>query len=79
MSRFIEGEARIQATLFPEVLDEYITEENPVRVIDVFIDGVDLANMGLGCFHTTSVASCPPILIDERQKTARNGRCPHQL
>jgi len=46
MSRFIEGEARTQATLFPEALDDYITEENPVRVIDVFVDGLNLAGMG---------------------------------
>lgn len=46
MSRFIEGEARSQATLFPEQLDDYVTEENAVRVIDVFIDGLDLAVLG---------------------------------
>ena len=38
MSGFIEGEARTQATLFPERLDDYIAEENAVRVIDIFID-----------------------------------------
>ena len=47
MSRFIEGESRAQATLFPEALDEYITEENPVRVIDVFVDELDLSTMGI--------------------------------
>ena len=36
MSGFIEGEARTQATLSPERLDDYIAEENAVRVIDVF-------------------------------------------
>jgi len=46
MSGFIEGEARTQATLFPERLDDYIAEDNPVRVIDVFIDGLNLASMG---------------------------------
>jgi len=46
MSGFIEGEARTQATLFPERLDDYIAEDNPVRVIDVFIDGLNLARMG---------------------------------
>ena len=46
MSRFIEGENRTQATLFPEQLDVYVTEENTVRVIDVFIDGLNLASMG---------------------------------
>ena len=47
MKRFIEGESRTQATLFPEALDEYITEENPVRVIDVFVDELDLNKMGI--------------------------------
>jgi len=36
MSGFIEGEDRTQATLFPERIDDYIAEENAVRVIDVF-------------------------------------------
>jgi transposase len=47
MSRFIEGEDRGQATLFPERLDDYITEENAVRVIDVFIDELDISGLGL--------------------------------
>ena len=46
MTGFIEGEPRSQATLFPEALDDYISEENPVRVIDVFIDNLDLAKLG---------------------------------
>ena len=46
MSRFIEGESRYQTTLFPEALDEYIQEDNPVRVIDVFVDDLDLALLG---------------------------------
>jgi transposase len=46
MKRFIEGEERSQATLFPEQLDSYIAEDNPVRVIDVFVDELDLNKMG---------------------------------
>ena len=42
MSGFIEGEDRHQATLFPERLDDYIAEDSPVRVIDVFIDELDM-------------------------------------
>ena len=38
MSGFIQGEARHQTTLFPEALDDYISEENPIRVIDAFVD-----------------------------------------
>ena len=46
MTGFIEGENRSQATLFPEALDEYISEENPVRVIDVFVDSLYLSGLG---------------------------------
>jgi len=46
MTDFIEGEARTQATLFPEALDDYITEENTVRVIDIFIDSLNLSSLG---------------------------------
>jgi len=46
MKRFIEGENRFQATLFPESLDDYIAEDNPVRVIDAFVDALDLKDLG---------------------------------
>jgi transposase len=46
MKRFIEGEARTQVTLLPECLDDYVTEENPVRVVDVFVDELDLGALG---------------------------------
>jgi len=46
MSRFIKGESRSQITLFPEAVDEYIEEDNPVRVIDVFVDDLDLSVLG---------------------------------
>lgn len=46
MSGFIEGESRSQATLFPERIDDYIAEDNAVRVIDVFVDDLDLSGLG---------------------------------
>jgi transposase len=46
MSGFIEGENRNQGTLFPERLDDYVAEDNPVRVIDVFIDDLDVSGLG---------------------------------
>ena len=46
MKRFIEGEDRGQSTLFPERLDEYIGDDNPVRVIDVFVEELDLGDLG---------------------------------
>jgi transposase len=46
MRRFVEGADRKQATLFPECLDDWIDEDNPVRVIDSFIDRLDLGELG---------------------------------
>ena len=46
MKRFIEGVDRSQSTLFPERLEDWIGEANPVRVIDVFVDGLDLRGLG---------------------------------
>ena len=39
---YITGIDRDQAQMFPELLDEYVNEENPVRVIDAFVDSLDL-------------------------------------
>ena len=44
--RFVEGEDRRQATLLPDSLEDYVTEDNPVRVVDVFIDKLDLEALG---------------------------------
>ena len=46
MKRFVEGDDRDQSILFPERLEDYIAEDNPVRVIDVFIDELDLVQLG---------------------------------
>ena len=46
MGKFIEGQDRSQGTLFPERLDDYVEEDNPVRVIDVFIDDLDISGLG---------------------------------
>jgi transposase len=46
MGRFVEGSDRNQTTLFPECLDDWIDEDNPVRVIDVFVDELDLGELG---------------------------------
>jgi hypothetical protein len=39
MAGFVEGVDRGQSTLFPAVLDDYVAEDNPVRAVDVFVDG----------------------------------------
>jgi transposase len=46
MRRFVEGEDRTQVTLLPECLDDYVEAENPVRVIDVVVDELDLGALG---------------------------------
>jgi transposase len=46
MKRFVEGEDRRQGVLLPEFLDDYVSEENPVRVIDAFVEALDLGALG---------------------------------
>ena len=45
MSRFIEENARSQSTLFPELLDDYISQDNPIRVVEAFVEGLDMHGM----------------------------------
>jgi transposase len=46
MKRFIEGEDRTQVLLMPECLDDYVDADNPVRVIEAFVEELDLGNLG---------------------------------
>ena len=46
MKRFVQGEDRKQQMLLPNSLEDYVAEENPVRVIEVFIEELDLASLG---------------------------------
>jgi transposase len=46
MKRFVDGEDRSQSTLFPERLDDYICEDNPVRVVEAFVEELDLGTLG---------------------------------
>jgi transposase len=54
MGRFVEGEDRRQSFLLPETLDDYVTEDNPVRVVEVFIEELDLGSLGFGGVHPAS-------------------------
>ena len=60
MHRFIDGEDRMQQTLLPNSLEDYVSEENPVRVIEVFIDELDL--MALGFSGMTPAATGRPTI-----------------
>ena len=57
MKRFIEGRVRSQLTLMPESLEDYIGADNPVRVIDAFVNALDLAEMG---FDASAAATGRP-------------------
>ena len=46
MSRFVEGQDRSQVTLIPECLDDFIAADNPVRVVDAFVQELDLSALG---------------------------------
>ena len=54
MGRFIEGQDRHQQTLLPESLDEFIAEDNAVRVIDAFVGELDLAALGFDGVHAAA-------------------------
>jgi transposase len=46
MKRFIQSTHRTQVTLFPEQLEDYVADDNPVRVVDVFVEHLDLGKLG---------------------------------
>jgi transposase len=66
MSGYITGMSRTQSTLFPESLDEYITEDNPVRVVDCYVDSLDLFELGFQRSipsHTGRPAYSPAMML----------------
>ena len=62
MAGFVEGADRGQSTLFPALLDDYVSEDNPVRAVDVFVDGLDLDKLsfvGVQSLDTGDPATIP--------------------
>ncbi len=57
---YVTGEKRNQFILFPDTLDEYVTEENPVRFIDAFVDSLDLEKLGFKHSKLDGGAGRPP-------------------
>ncbi len=51
MKRFVESLDRGQGTLFPEVLEDFVEGNNPVRVIEAFVGALDLGELGFGVLH----------------------------
>src|SRR2546421_12237016 len=76
MARFVVGDDRSQSTLFPERLEEYLSEDNPVRAIDVFVDELDQARLGFGGVEpetTGRPAYHPATLVKSYVCGERNG------
>ena len=66
MSRFIEGQDRQQVTLLPECLEDFITADNPVRVVDAFVDELNLVLLGFESAmpaHTGRPSYHPAVLL----------------
>jgi transposase len=65
MSGFVEGIDRSQSSLFPTHLEDYVAEDNPVRAVDAFVEGLDLGKLGFGrveplekgrpCYHPATL------------------------
>ena len=65
MSGFVEGIDRSQSSLFPAELEDYVAEDNPVRAVDAFVEGLDLGKLGFGrvaplergrpCYHPATL------------------------
>ena len=62
MRRFVEGVDRSQTTLFPESLDDWVDDNNPVRVIDAFVDALDLRALGFDGVSPKQPDARPTIL-----------------
>ena len=70
MGRFVEGEDRLQSLLLPETLDDYVTEDNPARVVEVFIEELDLGALGFEGVHPAAMERRPS------GKSSVSGRSP---
>ena len=59
MKRFVAGGDRAQSTLLPESLDDWVDESNPVRVIDAFVDALNIAELGFEGVMRARIQSGP--------------------
>ncbi len=66
MKRFIEGVDRSQTTLFPDRLEDWIDDDNPVHVIDVFVDELELSDLGF-----TRVAPLTAAILRSHERRAQ--------
>ena len=73
MRRFVEGIDRGQATLFPECLEDWIDADSPVRVIDAFVEKLDLSGLGFDGVapEATGRPSYHPAVLNRVQSSRR--------
>ena len=57
--RHVDGESRSQGNLLPDTLDDYVAEDHPVRVIDAFIDNLDVVDLGFSKATTKATGRKP--------------------
>ena len=72
MRRFVEGADRGQTTLLPECLGDWVEESNPVRAVDVFVEALDLANLGFD--GVQPLATPPGVDIMDRMIDVQDAR-----
>ena len=75
MKRFIEGQDRSQSILLPECLDDFVDTDNPVRVIDAFVDELDLSGQSeqfvqISCRWLSKIRSRPCNIPGTRMNTS---------
>jgi hypothetical protein len=71
MKRFIESDDRMQGTLFPEYLEDYVAEDNPIPVVDVFVENLDFGKLGFNRTEPT-ITGEPPYLMPYKVKAVNN-------
>ena len=77
MKRFVEGQDRSQLILLPDCLDDYVGEDNPVRIVDAFVDELDLAVLGFAGVvpEATGRPSYHPVTLLKIYSTAISIAC----
>src|SRR5579883_306595 len=70
----ISGQSRYQATLFPEVADDFVPQDHPVRVIDAFVDSLDLAQLGFSKVAAEATGHLLKLYVYGVQNQVRSSR-----
>ncbi len=76
MGRFIEGCDRREQVFLPACIDDYVAEDNPVRVVDLFVDELDMAFLGFADAASTGRPGCRGGLPSTRRRWSDTRREP---